>query len=247
MRLDRLQLLLELLEAFTRLGDDFRLGAAHEVLVGQLAFSTLFGPFDLLSLLLQTGPFGLRIDHIVHVNLYFLYYRRGGIVRFWRPFGRLEARSKAANWQTRWLLALSISAIAAGAPADAVSFSLGLFVLVSDITNGANRLLDESDCSSSLRVQQRIETGRPLGDAQALGVRGRGDFAKPAGRSHLIEIVVNALGDERHKRMQQLQDAVQDEGQHVLGRGLLGLVGHAELDPFEVPVAEVVPEEAVEL
>ena len=57
------------------------------------------------------------------------------------------------------------------------------------------------------------------------------------------------LGDEGHEGMQQLQSARQHVAQYPLGPagGFLVLSGEAGLAQFDIPVAEVVPDEGIEL
>ena len=58
--------------------------------------------------------------------------------------------------------------------------------------------------------------------------------------------MVDALGDEGHERMEQAQGRVENEGQDALSGRAGRVVAHARLDEFEVPVAQFVPEKAVE-
>ena len=59
----------------------------------------------------------------------------------------------------------------------------------------------------------------------------------------------NLLGDEGHEGMQQLHGAGQDVTQHLLGAdgGFLILAGETGLAQLDKPVAEVVPDEGVQL
>ena len=56
------------------------------------------------------------------------------------------------------------------------------------------------------------------------------------------------LGEERHERVQELEDHVAHPGRHRprLGLGRAVRAGQHGLDQFEIPVAEDVPDEAVD-
>ena len=56
------------------------------------------------------------------------------------------------------------------------------------------------------------------------------------------------LGDERHERMQQLQDFIERPGRGGAGLGFGRAVGPGQhrLDQFQIPVAIDVPDETVE-
>ncbi len=66
-----------------------------------------------------------------------------------------------------------------------------------------------------------------------------------------MERVPEFLGEEGHERREQAQsgfERLEERGERGLRRGLIGGVSEieAELDDFEVPVAEVTPEELVD-
>ena len=55
----------------------------------------------------------------------------------------------------------------------------------------------------------------------------------------------DALGNKRNERMQQPEYLVESESKDVLSRGPAVGILHSGFDPFEIPVAQIVPEKSV--
>ena len=90
-----------------------------------------------------------------------------------------------------------------------------------------------------LRFGRGIEQG-----VVGLGIRGHHDGALNPG-----QLLVDLLGDEGHEGVEQPKDGAQEADQDALavaaGRGVFFSV-ELGLDEFQVPVAELVPDELVE-
>ncbi len=182
----------------------------------------------------------------MHVELRSFYYGGGGVVRFGRPLGRPE---RVQVGQLADQIGVGVEHVGGGLRGvgrGRQDFTR-LVVLVPDVADGPNRLLDNANLLFHVGMGQVADSRRPAADRQGVGaVVGRDAPETSRGRD-LVELLVDALGDERHERVQQTQRAVEHEGQNVLRHRASGFIAHAEFDPFEVPVAEVVPEEAIEL
>ena len=106
---------------------------------------------------------------------------------------------------------------------------IGEPLIAAEPTHLGDQLLHIGDALGRNLIHREAGRGRPLGDDQRLAAGER---------------LPQRLGDERHHRMQQLQQRVEDRGQHR--RGVRDSVGQLHLGEFEVPVAELIPCEVVE-
>ena len=70
---------------------------------------------------------------------------------------------------------------------------------------------------------------------------------KPAHGRQAVQALPDLLGHERHDRVEQAAEAVEQRRQHALGDRAGRRVAEPALDELEVPVAEVAPGEVAEL
>ena len=110
-----------------------------------------------------------------------------------------------------------------------------------EIANGVNHLLDERGLGSGFFVELSRVKLRVRGDHDARFFV----FAAHAGRHrHLLP---KFFGDERNDRVSQTQNAFEHHGQSMTRGACRGLVAAVDLNlgKFQIPVAELVPDEAV--